>query len=68
MKHSQIAEPVDAETLTAPAGRYTALKPHGTDKLIHDCGAMHVITGADWSDVATLELSLFSGRLSILVS
>jgi hypothetical protein len=68
MKLSQIAEAVDAESWTLPAGNYTALKPQSADTLAHANGATHVISGTDWSDVATMEFPLFSGRLSILVS
>jgi hypothetical protein len=68
MKFSQIAEAVDADSLTVPEGNYTALKPQSTDTLTHANGATPVITGTDWSAVATLEFPLFSGRLLILVS
>lgn len=47
MKFSQIAEAVDADSLTVPEGNYTALKPQSTDTLTHANGATHVITGTD---------------------
>jgi hypothetical protein len=68
MRLSQIAEAVDAESLMVPAGNYTALKPQSTNTFTCVNGTTVVISGTGWSDVATLEFPLFSGRLSILVS
>jgi len=68
MKRSQIAELVDAESLTVLEGNYTALKPQSTNTFTHVNGTIVVISGTGWSDVTTLEFPLFSGRLSILVS
>jgi len=68
MRRSQIAELVDAESLTVLEGNYTAPKPQSTNTFTDVNGTAVVISGTGWSDVATLEFPLFSGRLSILVS
>ena len=68
MRVSQIAELVDAESLTVLEGTYTALKPQSTNTYTRVNGTTVVISGTGWSDVAALEFPLFSGRLLILVS
>jgi hypothetical protein len=65
---SQIPELVDAESLTVLEGNYTAPKPESTSTFTDVNGRTVAIRGAGWSDVATLEFPLFSGRLSILVA
>ena len=68
MRRSQIAELVDAESLAVLEGNYTALKTQSTNTFTRVDGTTVVISGTGWSDVATLEFPLVSGRLSILVS